>query len=342
MNIENGWCHVFGRGLEKRDIFLSQPDKEHFLELLEELHERFRILVHAYVLMSNHYHCILQTPDANLSQGMQWFHGAYAAWFNARHSRVGPLFQGRYRAIPIENSGWAYALSHYLHLNPLQIAGLGLDRKGRLLESRGFRTPTRKQIAQRLQRLREYQWSSYMAYAGYCSMPRWLHTGDLLRRAHRAAAQRRKQYRKDIRLRLTKGVDEELFEKLSSSMAIGSSGFIDKIRAGASEDDLIGVTGKKALRRRVPCEEVIKAIEELKGEKWQEFVNKRGDWGRPLFFWAARRLCAMTLSEVGEVVGDMGFSAVSAAVKRFERRAKEDKKLAKLQERVFAMLNVEP
>jgi putative transposase len=102
--IAEGWYHVFGRGLERREIFLEDRDGSHLLELFETLHERYRIRIHAYALMDNHYHAVLQTPDANLSQGMQWLHGAYSAWYNARHERVGPLFQGRYRAIPAEGN----------------------------------------------------------------------------------------------------------------------------------------------------------------------------------------------------------------------------------------------
>ena len=76
--------------------------------------------------MGNHYHLILQTPDANLSQGMQWFQLSYSSWFNAGHRRVGPLFQGRFKSIPIENEAWAHELSFYVHLNPLRVARLSL------------------------------------------------------------------------------------------------------------------------------------------------------------------------------------------------------------------------
>jgi putative transposase len=90
--VADGWYHVFGRGNERRAIFKGPRDREHFLELLAMLPERFRVHVHAYALMDNHYHAVLQTPEANLSAAMQWFHGSYSAWYNAKHARVGPLF----------------------------------------------------------------------------------------------------------------------------------------------------------------------------------------------------------------------------------------------------------
>ena len=172
--IVDGWHHVFGRGLERREIFGDNADRRHLLELFGILHDRYRLKIHAYALMDNHYHAILQTPDANLSRGMQWLHGSYSAWYNARHNRVGPLFQGRYRAIPVENSTWAYALSVYVHLNPLRVAGLGLDKRGRVMEGQGFRTPTPELVDTRLKQLRTYRWSSYRAYAGYAPVPAWL------------------------------------------------------------------------------------------------------------------------------------------------------------------------
>ena len=123
LNIADGWYHVFHRGTERCRIFADDRDRAHFLELLAEMHARYRIRIHGYVLMDSHYHDLLQTPDANLSEAMQWLHTSYAAWFNTRHQRVGPLWQGRFGAVPVENSAWAYELSLYIHLNPVK-AGL--------------------------------------------------------------------------------------------------------------------------------------------------------------------------------------------------------------------------
>ena len=106
--------HLFGRGNERRTIFgelresaspggSDEACRERFLKLLAALAERYCVRVHAYALMDNHYHAALQTPEANLSAAMQWFHGSYSAWHNAKPSRVGSLFQGPYRAIPVEN-----------------------------------------------------------------------------------------------------------------------------------------------------------------------------------------------------------------------------------------------
>jgi len=119
--LPDGGYHVFHRGTQRREIFLDDRDRAHFLELPGEVHERYRFRIHAFALMRTHYHAIVQTPDANLSAGMQWLHLSHAAWFNARHAAAGPFWQGRFRSVPVEDGAWAYALSLYVHLNPLNI-----------------------------------------------------------------------------------------------------------------------------------------------------------------------------------------------------------------------------
>jgi len=110
-------------------------------------------------------------------------------------------------------------------------------------------------------------------------------------------------------------------ERLRDAVAIGSVKFARKMREIPERVSLHGVTGKRAMRQRFSVDEVKAAVEQLKGEPWDTFITKRGDWGRPLFLWAARRLCGTTLSELGRAAGGMEFAAVSVALKRFERKA---------------------
>ena len=84
------------RGNERKAIYRAERDRKHFLELLPLWCERFRLRLHAYVLMDNHYHFLLQTTEANLSQAMQWLNVSYTVWFNRRYQRAGHLLQGRF------------------------------------------------------------------------------------------------------------------------------------------------------------------------------------------------------------------------------------------------------
>ncbi len=118
------------RGDRREDIFGPAADRELFLRTLAEMCERCGILVHSYVLMSNHYHLLIETPQPNLVAGMKWFQGTYTQRFNARHRLCGHLFQGRYKAIPVEeeSEGYFCAVSDYIHLNPARARLLDGDR----------------------------------------------------------------------------------------------------------------------------------------------------------------------------------------------------------------------
>ena len=103
----DGWYHVTARGNERRAIFRDDRDRTRFVELLGELTERFGVRVHAYVLMDNHYHLLVSTPQGNLSAAMQWLGVSYSVWFNRRHGRAGHLFQGRFKAVVLEGGAAA-------------------------------------------------------------------------------------------------------------------------------------------------------------------------------------------------------------------------------------------
>ena len=92
MEFPGAWYHVTARGNERKAIFRQDGDRRHFVDLLGELVGRHRLVLHSYGLMENHYHLIVETPEANLSRAMQWLGVSYSTWFNRRHRRVGNLF----------------------------------------------------------------------------------------------------------------------------------------------------------------------------------------------------------------------------------------------------------
>ena len=159
--------------MERRVIFHDDSDRQHFLELLAELPERFGVLLHAYVLMPNHFHLLLETPEANLSRTGQWLNVSYSIWFNRRHRRSGHLFQGRFGAVIMEDDAWFQEVGRYVHLNPVRIHRLGLDKGQREASAKiGLAAaPSAELVAERLATLRNWKWSSYPAYAGYTDAP---------------------------------------------------------------------------------------------------------------------------------------------------------------------------
>ena len=126
-----GRYHVTARGNERKAIYRDDADRAHFLELLSEATDRFGVRIHAYVLMDNQFHLLLDTPRANLSRSMQWLGVSYSIWFNRRHHRVGHLFQGRFKSVVVEDDAGWQEVARYIDLNPVRLAGLALDKHQR-------------------------------------------------------------------------------------------------------------------------------------------------------------------------------------------------------------------
>jgi REP element-mobilizing transposase RayT len=112
---------ITSRGNERKAIFRDDEDRLGFLDTILKVKERFNWICHAYCLMNNHYHLIIETPDGNLSQGMRQLNGIYTQYFNRRHKRVGHIFQGRYKAILVDKEGYLLEVSRYVVLNPVRV-----------------------------------------------------------------------------------------------------------------------------------------------------------------------------------------------------------------------------
>lgn len=332
MDVADGWYHITARGINREAIFLKDGDREHFMGLLATLPERFRIAVYAYVLMDNHYHLLIRTPEANASQGIQWLNVSYSVWWNRRHGRVGPVFQGRFKSILVEGGGWILRLSQYLHLNPVAVSALGLGKGRKKAERLGWAKPRPEEARRRLEILRGYRWSSYRAYAAYEKMPDWLETKELVGHVKGGRA----GYREQTERQIGQGVEESIWEGVRWGMVLGSERYAEQVRG------LLAPTresrGRRMLRVRRSWAEVVEAVERRRGEKWEAFRDRHGDWGRDLVIYVARRECGMTLRELGERAGGMDYTAVSMAGKRLERRLKDD---AALRRHASALLKCE-
>ena len=339
INIPNGWYHVYHRGTERRSIFSDDRDRAHFLELLEELSVRYRLRIHAYALMSNHYHALLQSPEANLSAGMQWLHTSYAAWFNARQDRVGPFWQGRFGSVPVADGAWAYELSFYVHLNPVCIGAFNLGKRNKKAEALGLRAASQEQLTQRLKALRAYRWSSYRAYAGYEQAAGWLETSALLRRAGHGKADRVRRYREEAKNLLRKGGDETRLEKLHDGLAVGGEDFRRKVLAIAKGGHR-ETEGQRNLRRRIEYEDAIRAVEQVRGAKRDVFLSLHGDWGPALVMWLLRRHGGMTLREIGAAMGGKDYAAVSERIRRFTKQCERDRTMRSRATQAAQILNI--
>jgi len=146
--------HVTARGNARQDIYLTDDDRRNFLAILKKAVERNDWLCHAYCLMSNHYHLLIEIGNPGLSKGMKYLNGVYSQYFNRQHDRVGHLFQGRYKAILVEKDSYLQELSRYIVLNPVRAA--------------------------MVRSAKDWPWSSYRVTAGMSKDPGCLVVDNLL------------------------------------------------------------------------------------------------------------------------------------------------------------------
>lgn len=198
--------HVTSRGDGREDIYLSDGDRQLFLDVISGVRERFNWTVHAYCLMSNHYHILVETPDSNLSKGMRQLNGVYTQRFNRAHERVGHVFQGRYKAILVQKEAYLWELARYVVLNPV---------RARMVRAPG-----------------DWPWSSYRAMIGAQVAPDWLQTRWILA----AFGQNEKQAVQGYIRFVAEGKGQPSpWEQLKHQVFLGSDDFVESMRGKVSK-----------------------------------------------------------------------------------------------------------
>ena len=196
--------HVTTRGNERDDIFLGSGDDDRvaFLDTLDRICDRFNWTRHAYCLMTNHYHLLIETPDANLSKGMQQLNGIYTQHVNRSHARVGHLFQGRFKGILAEKDSYLLELARYIVLKPVR--------------------------ASMVRRPEDWPWSSYRATAGMGGAPSFLAIDWLLR----AFSDHRQQAVAEYRRFVAEGVNAPSpWGEVKNQIYLGSEQFVERMHA---------------------------------------------------------------------------------------------------------------
>jgi hypothetical protein len=276
--------------------------------------------------MENHYHLLLQTLEPNLSRAMQWLNVSYSVWFNRRHGRVGHLLQGRFKSVIVEPASWALGLSRYIHLNPVRVRRLGLDKSEQRAQRTGLSAaPVAAQVQERLKRLRQFRWSSFGAYAGYVKTPAWLETHDVLRQGGGRLGEQRARYRSYVEAAVREGSAERPWDGLLGRLALGSRDFLAGLTE--TEDKWEKARREAVLAVRPGLQRVIGAVERVKGEPWAAFRDRHGDTGRDLVLYLGKEKCALKLRELAEAVGAANAMSVSVAVKRYGARLEREKEL---------------
>jgi putative transposase len=208
----NAVYHVLNRGNARASIFDDDGDRILFLTIFTQVVKRYNWVCHAYCLMDNHYHLLVETPDGNLSVGMRQLNGNFTQAFNRKHHRDGHLFRGRFKSILVEKENHLLELCRYIVLNPVR-AGM-------------VKTPE------------EYQWSSYLSTLGKHPMPEYLKNEWILSNFSSYLLQARNLYR----IFVDEGIgDKECpWEKITGQVVLGSKTFLEYIKHIFSERETVG------------------------------------------------------------------------------------------------------
>jgi REP-associated tyrosine transposase len=197
--------HLTSRGNARQKIFLDDTDRKKFLDVVSEVVSRYKWLCHAYCLMDNHYHLLVETPKGNLSLGMRQLNGIYTQAFNRNHRRVGHLFQGRYKAILVQKEAHLLELCRYVVLNPLRV-------KVR-------------------DRVDQWKWSSFKATAGLERAPEFLTMDWILSQFGNKRRNAQARYTSFVR----EGLENRPWEKLQGQIYLGDEEFLERHTKGMEE-----------------------------------------------------------------------------------------------------------
>ncbi len=283
--------HVMNRGRGRQSIFHGEAYFQAFLTTLEESHRRFDAVIHAYCLLSNHYHLLIETPRANLGRIMRHVNGVYTQRYNRLKQTDGPLFRGRYKAIVVHDEAYLLQVSRYIHLSPVEVKGAS---------SQG---------------LESYRWSSYPAYINRTKAERWLErdtTYQML--GHRQQYAGYKAY-------VEQGVDDELramYGKEYLPSVLGDHVFKSML---AKKHKQLHVSGNlvKALSNRPVVREILRAVANRLHVTVASLTGRQSrrpssNLPRKFAMYCCQQLGDVPLQEIARVFGLTHVGSVSSSV----------------------------
>lgn len=276
--------HIYSRGDQKQPIFFSDEDRCYFLHCLRMAFEKFGAVIHAYCLMPNHFHFLIETPLGDLSRIMHFVMTKYTVYINKKHKRQGHLFQGRYGSVLIESVSYAKELARYVHLNPV-----------------------RSKIVDKPE---DFEWSSYGYYLGLARPEKWLETASILSLFGDSPAASIKAFVEFV----NEGIGREPAASIRESKRtgiLGSEEFIKRIK----RDHLGEVIDKpdrgrpqlRKLREKPDLTRILSLSERSLGP-----ANR---WVVPIAVLVAHGRTAARLCDIGEFFS-LSVSGVSSAISR--------------------------
>lgn len=301
--------HVTCRGNAKRSIFLDDVDRYKFIELLEDSLTTYDVTLHAFILMNNHFHLLVQTAKANLAEFMRRFNICYTGWFNYRHDIYGHLYQGRYKAFLIDADSYLLEVSRYIHLN--------------IIRSRHTQLALHNE---HWNILLGYRWSSLRGYLNKSRSECFMNYDFIL-----SVVGNRRGYRRFILDGLKHGVRNP-FEETKYGTILGNKDFIARVKTNCTPDG--SMREQPCLRdlvtEKVTPEIIIDCVADTLGIKRQQVTAKPGNSiARCITAELLYRYSGLKQNKIGKILGNVDYSAVSHMRHRLKVKMVENRKLTK-------------
>jgi putative transposase len=306
--------HVTSRGNEKKSIFLDKVDRAKFLRILREYRSRHGIVIHAYVLMNNHYHLLLETPRGNLLRVMHGINSGYTGYFNRKYQRVGHLFQGRYRALLVEKDQYLLSLSRYIHLNPVR-AGVA-------------------------SRPEKYPYSSYGGYIGTRVREDWVEYDGVLSQFGRSRRRAEENYWKYVNE--ADQENENPLQNLFGQTVLGEEAFIERVKDVCKGKALDSeVIARKEYTRYPSLREIVMKVATIFEVEEKRVLTGESKPARDVALYLTHRYSGLSNSEIGKSFGGIHSSSVSQTVRRLQEKMRADKELAKVIQELESSVKIE-
>ncbi|HTP05607.1 MAG TPA: transposase [Nitrospirota bacterium] len=303
--------HVMHRGNAGSDLFKSERDRGKLLEYFSKAVARYEIKIHTYCLMTNHYHLLIETPHANLSQAIKWINVSYAAYFNRKRRRSGHLFQGRFKAVLVDADEYLKHLSRYIHLNPVR-AGM-------------------------VEHCKDYAWSSYPVFSGYNKLPEWLETHWLLSLFGKNQDQAKKRYRDFVESVQNQEI-ENPSKDIVSGVILGGVDFVNWVKQEflSKRSDIKEIPQLRSLKPRLTPEDLISVVcEEFDcGRETILRKGKKKNLARDLAIYLSREVTGESGVALGRYFGGISGAGILVRHNHIANRIETDRRLKRRVNRI--------
>ena len=303
---ENAYYHVMNRGRGRKAIFHDADYFQAFLETLSEASARFGVEIHAYCLMTNHYHLLIKTPQGNLQRAMRHIGGVYTQRYNRLKRTDGSLFRGRYKAILVQSDEYLLHLSKYIHLNPLE--------------------------AKMVEHLNKYPWSSYPSYIKSAACPNWLKRDEVYEQLG-YKSKHAKQYKRFVEELETDDEVWTFYSKQRHSPILGSPDFVEAIK---KEQETLSseIVRQESEVLKPDMSEIVQVTSDVLDVSIDYLTESKKGRGslnldRKAAMYLVQRIGDYRLVEIASYFGLQHYGSVAASIHAIKNEMKKNKKLVK-------------